>query len=234
MPSTGLMLLSILALLGAIGLVGLSVAAMLWGRLRGKTAVTRVATGLLLGTLGGYALLLLGAGLLSHDRVLAPDQEKYFCELDCHLAYRVMAVLPLPEGPAGAAWAVTLRTRFDPQTISPQRGDGPLTPNPRRVWLITSTGGRVAPLQGSGGTGSDSRPLTEPLRPGESYQTVLLFPAVPGAEPASVLVEDDMWPDPLLIGHEASPFHGRTLLPIPAAGSAGAARHEWSMRPTRG
>jgi hypothetical protein len=231
------MLLSILALLGTVGLVGLSAAAMLWGRVRGQTGMTRGALGLLLATLGGYALLLVGAGLSSRDRVLGADEEKYFCELDCHLAYRVMAIRPFPAG-AGAGWAVTLRTRFDPRTISSHRGDGPLTPNPRRVWLITSAGTRVAPLAGSSAVamlaGPGVRPLTEPLRPGESYETVLLFPAVAGAEPSSVLVEDDVWPDRLLIGHEASPFHGRTLLPLPAAGSMGVSHRDASAVPTPG
>ena len=239
MPSTGAMILSVLAFLGALGLVGLSVVAILWGRLRGRPEVTRVSFRILVATVGGYALLLFGAGLLSRDRVLAPEEEKYFCELDCHLSCRVTSLRPLPQDPGGAVWAVSLRTRFDPETISPHRGDAPLTPNPRRVWLITTAGIRVAPVEAPAAAvdppGLSSRPLTESLRPGETYETILFFPAGTGADPASVLVEDDMWPDRLLIGHEASPFHGRTLLPLPAAGSSvGVSRREALVAPTRG
>ena len=56
-----------------------------------KTKWTR-RIGALLGT-GTiiYFGLLLGFSLGSREVILAPGQEKYFCEIDCHLAYSVRA-----------------------------------------------------------------------------------------------------------------------------------------------
>ena len=64
----------------------------LWARINGRTALGRLA---IRGTAIGaatYAILLIGAGLLSRTTVLSATEEKYFCELDCHLAYQVVAV----------------------------------------------------------------------------------------------------------------------------------------------
>src|SRR5580698_1091750 len=39
-----------------------------------------------------YIGVLLGFSALSRERALVPGEEKYFCELDCHLAYSVQNV----------------------------------------------------------------------------------------------------------------------------------------------
>src|SRR5262249_55123448 len=39
-----------------------------------------------------YGVLLLGASLVSRERTLASGERKYFCEMDCHLAYSVDSV----------------------------------------------------------------------------------------------------------------------------------------------
>src|SRR5690349_12302534 len=41
-----------------------------------------------------YGVLLVGASLLSRDRTLAAGEKKYFCEMDCHLAYSVDSFSP--------------------------------------------------------------------------------------------------------------------------------------------
>jgi hypothetical protein len=46
----------------------------------------------LLVVLSGYSAVLLGASLGGHDWTLSPGREKYFCELDCHLAYSIAGV----------------------------------------------------------------------------------------------------------------------------------------------
>jgi hypothetical protein len=38
----------------------------------------------------GYALVLIGVSLTSHEKTLAPGENKYFCEIDCHIAYSVV------------------------------------------------------------------------------------------------------------------------------------------------
>jgi hypothetical protein len=43
-----------------------------------------------------------------------------------------------------------------------------------------------------------------------------------GVLPKALDLEDaEQWPNPLVIGHEQSPFHGRTLLALPGVESHG-------------
>jgi hypothetical protein len=39
-----------------------------------------------------YVLVLLGVSLTSHEKLLTPGERKYFCEIDCHIAYSVVSV----------------------------------------------------------------------------------------------------------------------------------------------
>src|SRR5207302_1066305 len=67
-------------------------------RVTKREPFARITLRLLLGGAGLYLLLFLGASLLSHNRVLAPGEEKHICEIDCHLAYAIAATKsePLP------------------------------------------------------------------------------------------------------------------------------------------
>jgi hypothetical protein len=167
-----------------------------------------------------------GAGLFSRSVVKGAGEEKYFCEIDCHLAYRVVSVRsiePMP-GEPGRVWAVELRTRFDETTISPRRGrEAPVWPSPRHVALRDAVGATHEPLPGTEawlqGHGLHSTPLSQELRPGESYTTTLLFALPDRTAPAHLLVEDADWINTLVIGSEESPWHGKVLLPIPAVAS---------------
>jgi Domain of unknown function (DUF4352) len=176
----------------------------------------------------GYGATLIGASTVSHQWELAPGQEKYFCEIDCHLAYSVTSVEKTKTVSAGANqrtaagnfYIVNVRTRFDEKTISPNRGDSPLTPSPRRVTLVdnhgreysTSVEGQTA-LQAS--LGEKWIPLTEPLRPGESYSTALVFDLPPGVQGLNLLVASPTnpgWIGHLLIGDEGSILHKKVYL----------------------
>ena len=87
-----------------------------------------------------YFGLLFGFSLGSREVTLAPGEEKYFCEIDCHLAYSVRASREgLQNGQR--VLHVALRTRFDETTTSPTRPkNAPLTPNPREVVLVDGQG----------------------------------------------------------------------------------------------
>ena len=103
-----------------------------------------------------------------------------------------------------------VRTYFDERTIAPWRGEGLLYPNPRRVRAIDSAGREYPPIaRGLSGT-----LLTTPLRPGESYTTTLAFD-LPNdvVAPRLELTESDAVTR-LLLGHENSPLHGKTLLAL--------------------
>jgi len=158
------------------------------------------------GGVGTYLALLLIASLTSKDRVLGPNEEKHICEVDCHLAYSVVGVktaLTLDGRTArGTFYVVTVKVRFDEQTISPHRGMAPLTPNSRYVAIVDGEGRRYeAPADA----------LQRQLVPGESYTTDFVFDLPPDARaPTLILVSHDI-ETPLLIGHENSFFHGKTM-----------------------
>ena len=175
-----------------------------------------------------YLVALLAFSLPSGEKVLAGGQEKYFCEIDCHLAYSVAGVrkaktLGAAGGQATAAgefYVVTVRTRFDENTISPRRGDAPLTPNPRGAAVFDADGKRyevsseaARALEAAGEAG---KPFSTPLRPGESYETVLAFDLPEGAQGPTLLINEADLPTRFIIGHENSPLHKRVRFRLDA------------------
>jgi len=148
-----------------------------------------------------YAILLLAFSFASKESVLAAGEEKYFCEIDCHLAYSVVNT----QWTGPTTYVVTLRTRFDETTISPSRPkEVPLQPNPRLIHL-TDTDGSDYLLTATQGT-----PLTQPLRPGESYTTQLLFEAPGSFRSPRLFLTSQGWEETLIIGSENSPLHKKT------------------------
>jgi hypothetical protein len=175
-----------------------------------------------MGLAGLYLATLLVFSLASREHVLERNDAKYFCEIDCHLAYSVTDVVQTAELGAppsvqrahGVFYVVTVKTWFDERTISPHRGNGPLAPNRRAVWVIDAAGRQygVSP-EGQGAlelSGAKSTPLTQALRPGESYTTTLVFDLPADiANPRLLICETDVVTR-LLIGHENSFFHKKS------------------------
>lgn len=182
----------------------------------------------------GYALVLVGVSWTSHEKTLAPGEDKYFCEMDCHIAYSVVnfeeAKALGDESqqtlPAGRFVIIQLKTWFDPNTISKHRGDGTLVPNPRHAVLVDGAGqefpqsaqGKAALAKLHGGT----PPLSQPLRPGESYVTELVFDVYPNARNLRLFIGDDSAiPERVLIGHENSFLHRKIFLALIAPARSG-------------
>lgn len=180
--------------------------------------------------LAGYSAVLFGASVGSHEWVLAPGEQKYFCEIDCHLAYSVGGVERTKSIGIGAASAtangtflvVSVRAWFDPRTISAHRGNGPLDPSPRMVTLVDEAGqeypvsalGQQA-LEQSGQAGT---PLTQPLRPGDSYISRVVFDVPAGSRDLRLLVAsptEPHWIGRVLIGDEGSFLHKKVFLRLP-------------------
>jgi hypothetical protein len=176
---------------------------------------------------------LLVASLASQERVLARSQKKYFCEIDCHIAYSVEGVSTASTlGPelqskvaAGKFVIVRVKTWFDENTISPHRGNGPLTPNPRRV-IVVDDGGREfqespegqAALEHMGVRGLTAQPaLTAPLRPGESYFNDLVFDVPTDVRNPRLLITDQEPVTRVIIGHEGSPLHKKIWFELGAS-----------------
>src|SRR6202162_4295702 len=129
-----------------------------------KPGFARAAVVLVAGGAAFYFALLLGFSAGSHETTLARGQEKYFCEVDCHLAYSVVDVKMRVDGHS----LVTLRTRFDETTTSPSRPkNATLTPSPREVRIVDRTGHEYAPIAAAGTS------LLTPLKPADSYTTQL-------------------------------------------------------------
>lgn len=201
--------LAVLGFLAAAGglIVGAAAILIFWFARKPKMARSIAITAMCCAI--AYVTLLIGFSAASHPRTLAHGQEKYFCEIDCHLAYSVVDV---KETAANSAidYVVQLRTRFDETTTSPDRPkDAPLTPSPREVRLIDSLGRIYSPVASSGTS------LMTPLKPAESYTTELQF-RVPGdAKGLELLVNTTpAWPDRFVIGDENSLWHKKTYFAL--------------------
>jgi hypothetical protein len=175
-----------------------------------------------------YGMALLGASAASREWALSPGEEKYFCEIDCHLAYSVTGVQKVQTVGTGANqksangtfFIVSLQTRFDEHTISSHRGDSPLAPSPRAVTLIDGQGREYSVSQDAQQTLQDSlgggwNALTKALRPGESYVTSLVFDLPSGVSGLKLLVAsptNPAWIGRVLIGDETSILHKKVYL----------------------
>ena len=139
--------LGALLFLGSAGLLALLLIAIVvqafWRRQWLRYMLTALAVLVI-----GYGVLLLAFSLFSREHTLATGEEKYFCELDCHLAYsvqRVERVKTIGNVTAnGEFYVVTLRSRFDASTTAPCRPrDVPLTPDPLGFAVVDGQGRQV-------------------------------------------------------------------------------------------
>ena len=214
--------LGAMAFLGSAFLLLLAAAIFLYGLVSRRLGLSRLV--LILGTVGAavYFGTLLVFSNASRDELVARGEEKHFCEIDCHLAYSVVDVLqaktlgnPGNQVTAdGMFYVITMKTRFDENTINPTRGNGPLTPN-SRVVSITDDQGRVFVPSASGEeavsrTEGLGTPLTTPLRPGECYLSKIVFDLPTDVHHPTLLMREGEWVTHFVIGHENSPFHKKT------------------------
>jgi hypothetical protein len=207
--------LSVLAFLGtAAVLAALAVTAVILLARRNRIAGRRVALagG---GVAAAYAAALAGFSLASGARVVEPGNAKYFCEIDCHLAYSVVGARRAASlggtRARGAFEVVTLKVWFDPSTTSARRGVAPLAPNPRAARLVDASGRSYAPsprgLRALEAESGAQTPLSAALRPGESYTTSIVFELPAEARAPELLLTEDDPITRLLIGHENSFLH---------------------------
>jgi hypothetical protein len=219
----------VLAFLGTLFLLGLSALVLVYAAGRRSFHLAKAGAICFVAVLSGYSLLLSGASMLSREILLPPGGWKYFCEIDCHIAYSVTGVQTASTlGPElqqtavhGKFVVVRLKIWFDEHSISAHRGSGLLTPNARRVLLVDDAGRTFSPsTEGAGalrlGSNAEAQ-LSQPLRPGESHITTLVFDVPRDARDLRLLVTDADWISRLLIGHENSPLHGNIYLGLEGA-----------------
>lgn len=169
-----------------------------------------------------YIGVVLFFSFTSNETLLARGLEKHFCEIDCHLAYSVLDVrqsktlgnTPNLATARGLYQVVTIRTRFDENTISSTRGNGTLTPNSRVANVIDAQGRRYTSSADAERALAQSEdagtPFTTPLRPGETYTTKLVFDLPPDIASPTLLINEGAWLTHFIIGHENSPLHKKT------------------------
>jgi hypothetical protein len=115
---------------------------------------------------------------------------------------------------------VRVKTWFDERTISAHRGNGPLTPNGRKVILVDDAGRSFAPSpegQKAFALTANSTPLTQALRPGESYKTDFVFDVPRDARGLRLLITEDDPETRLVIGHENSLLHKKIYFAVEGA-----------------
>jgi hypothetical protein len=185
---------------------------------------------------GIYLGTMLAFSLAGREKVLARGEEKHFCEIDCHLAYSIANVRQTKtlgnasnqSNAQGVYTIVTIKTRFDETTIAPWRGDALLYPNSRNLTLVDERGSKHSPAnaaQPALDATQASKPLTAPLRPGESYTTEVVFDLPAEVKSATLLINEGEFVTHFIIGHENSFWHGKTrfqldLSPAPIARSS--------------
>jgi hypothetical protein len=219
----------VLLFLGAAFTTGASLLFLTYGAARRSKLYVRIGGAVALTVIACYALLLCGVSLASSEKVLPAGGWKYFCELDCHIGYSVLGVQTASvTGPElhqtsaqGQFVIVRLKVWFDERTISPNRGDGPLTPNARRVLLIDANGHAYEPSpEGEAklaDLAADPGPLRQPLRPGQSFAKDLVFAVPKNASGLRLLITEDDPETHLIIGHENSLLHKKIYFGLDTA-----------------
>jgi len=208
-----------------------------WATKRIRRALQALAAALVVGSF--YVTLLVGAAVTSDERTLVPGEWKYFCEIDCHLAYTVTDVraaktlgparrsllTPSPASPdeglgaggppeiqraaEGVFYFVTIKTWFDERTTAPWRPQDLRLRPDARLVAVVDAYGNVYTPMEVRGT-----PLTQPLLPGESCTTEFVFDLPANRPNFRLLLTTDLAANWFLIGHEASFFHSKVFFSL--------------------
>ena len=222
--------LVVLVFLGTMFLLGTGLLVSFYGAARRSPFFAKLGAGATATIAAGYFLLLSGVSLASSEETLPPDSWKYFCEIDCHIAYSLTdaqtaaALGPemQPTSAQGKFMLLRVKTWFDERTISARRGNAPLTPNRRKVLLLDNTGRSYAPSASAEAElarlGQSSTPLSKALRPGESYTTDFVFDVPNDARGLRLLVAEDDPETHFVIGHENSWWHKKIYFDVDARG----------------
>jgi len=206
MITDGLNPFTVLLFMGAVLAGATLIILYVVARVTKREPFARITLRLLLGGAGVYVVLFLVASLTSRNRVLAVGEEKHICEIDCHLAYSVVAAKAETVGGL-VRHMVTVKVRFDQETISSRRPrDATLTPNSRYVALIDAQGHRYP---------GSTEGLRRKLIPGESYTTDITFDVPPDARALRLVLRNDDPETSLIIGHENSLLHGKVTFALP-------------------
>jgi hypothetical protein len=207
MITDGLNPFTVLLFVGAVLAGATLIVLYVVARVMKRESFAKITLRALLGGVGLYLVIFLVASLTSRSRILAPGEEKHICEIDCHLAYAVAATKSESLSNGLVRHTVTVKVRFDEETISSHRPrDATLTPNSRYVALVDDAGNRYP-----GSTDG----LKRKLIPGESYTTNIVFDVPADAKGLRLVLRNNDPETPFIIGHENSLLHGKTTFALP-------------------
>jgi hypothetical protein len=187
-----------------------------------RSSLTKFSTLAIASIAALYVSLLLLFSWTSTEKVLARGEEKHFCEMDCHLAYSILdsqtpKTLGTPPNQltaTGLFRVITIKTRFDEKTISSTRGDSLLYPNSRLLVVVDAQGKEYFPVPEAErllrGLNEAGMPFTTPLRPGETYQTTVVFDLPADIQIPTLLIHEGEPETRFVIGHENSLLHKKT------------------------
>lgn len=214
---------AVLVFLGTCFALFLAAAALAYFRAVRRPRLARITLAMAVTGVAAYFAALLAFSLTSREQVVGLKEEKYFCEVDCHLAYSVIKVTrtktlgtpPNQSAARGEYYVVTVKVRFDENTISKRRPrDMPLKPNSRTVTIIGDEGKPYVEspegLKSLESVEGKRIPLTRALRPGEFYTTDLVFDLPSNVKNPRLLITEASPVRRFLIGHENSFFHKKT------------------------
>ncbi len=200
-PITALLFVG--AVLAAFALTG----AYVFARITHRARLARISSRVFVGGGAVYLALVLFGSLTSQRRALAPGAEKHICEIDCHLAYSVAAARAESVRGGLVRHVVTVRVRFDEETISARRSrTAPLSPNRRYTALVDDAGNEYP---------GSTEGLMRQLIPGETYTTDIAFEVPQKAAGLRLVLRNADPETALIIGHENSLFHRRTMFRLP-------------------
>ena len=218
----------VLLFLGTVFVLGISLLVLFYGAVRHSAFFAKLGASAAITIAAGYFLLLSGVSLASSEQTLAPDGWKYFCEIDCHLAYSLVSAQTaaalgpeLQQATAHGKYVILrVKTWFDERTISAHRGNGPLTPNRRKALLVDDTGRSYEPSPDGqfalAQSGNRSTAMAQALRPGGSYTTDLVFDVPKTARGLRLLLIEDDPETRFVIGHENSLLHKKVYFDVEA------------------
>ena len=218
--------ITVLLFLGSIFAIGIGFLILFYGAVRRSALFARLGAGAVLVITVGYLLLLSCVSLASSEKVLLAGGWKVFCETDCHIWYSVTNTQVTSSLGSemkqtfaeGQFVIVRLKTWFNENTVSPNRGNSPLVPAPRHVTLVDDTGESYA-VSGKGEAAlvGSSTALDQAVRPGESFATIFVFDVPKTAQGLRLLVADADPATNLFIGHENSFLHKKIYLELNSA-----------------
>ena len=218
--------IGVLLFLGTALLISCLVLVLIFSLKTKRFSLTKFSAWGVLVVVALYLSLMLIFSWTSSEQVLARGQEKHFCEIDCHLAYSILdsqatktlGTVPNQLTAAGLFRVITVKTRFDETTISPTRGNALLYPNSRVAVVADTNGKQFFPSADAGrllqGLNQAGMPFSTPLRPGESYQTTVVFDLPADIQSPALLIHEGGPETRLVIGHENSLLHKKTKFQI--------------------